>query len=249
MAAGRLEGKVAIVTGASRGIGASIAQRLAADGATVVVNYAQSEKRAMELVATIRSSGGRASAIQANMAEPSAIRALFERAEAAHGRLDILVNNAGVAPQRPLETIDEAYYAEIFDINVRGVLLATREAARRFGEGGGRIINISSFLARRPYPGCSVYTASKAAVDALTRCHAAELGPRGITVNAVSPGTVDTEMLRSGASAPVIQAMIQATALGRLGAPEDIADVVAFLASHDGRWITGQIIEASGGMP
>lgn len=249
MGAGRLEGKVAIVTGASRGIGASIAQRLAGDGATVVVNYAQSEKQAMELVGTIRASGGRASAIQASLSDPAAIPALFERAIAEHGRLDILVNNAGVGPIRPLEDIDQAHYDEVWNLNVRGVLLATQEAARRFGADGGRIINISSALATRQRPGTSVYTASKAAVNALTRCHAAELGPRGITVNAVSPGPVDTEMLRSNFPEAVLEGMAQATALRRLGTPEDIADVVAFLASHDGRWVTGQILEANGGMP
>jgi 3-oxoacyl-[acyl-carrier protein] reductase len=204
----------------------------------------------MELVGAIRAGGGRASAIQASMADPAAIRALFERAFADHGRLDILVNNAAVAPMRSLEEVDEARYAEIFDVNVRGLLLATREAARRFGEAGGRIINISSILASRMSVGVSIYSASKAAVNALTRCHAAELGPRGITVNAVSPGPVATDMLlQSSLPEVAIQGMAQAPALRRLGEPEDIADVVAFLASHEGRWITGQVIEASGGMP
>jgi 3-oxoacyl-[acyl-carrier protein] reductase len=249
MEAGRLQGKVAIVTGASRGIGAAIAARLAGDGATVVVNYAQSEKQAMELVATIRSGGGRASAIQASMADPAGVKALFERAFAEHGRLDILVNNAAIGDPRPLLEIDEAYYTEMWNLNVRGVLLATQEAARRFGDAGGRIINISSTGARMHFAGSSVYCASKAAIEALTRCHSAELGPRGITVNAVAPGPTDTDMLRNFLPDAAREALVQNYALRRLGTPEDIADVVAFVASSDSRWMTGQVIEVSGGMP
>ncbi len=243
-----MTGKVAVVTGASRGIGRAIAERLARDGAQVVVNYARSSERAEQVVAGIREQRGHATAIQADMGQPEEIARLFEQTAERFGRLDILVNNAGAYEARPLERSDEAHYAALFDVNVRGVLLASREAARRFGDTGGRIINISSGAARAAVPGGAVYAASKAAVEALTRCHAAELGPRGITVNAVAPGFTQSDMLDVALPMDAREAMIALTALGRLGRPEDIADVVAFLASDDARWITGETLGASGGL-
>jgi 3-oxoacyl-[acyl-carrier protein] reductase len=241
-------GKVAVVTGASRGIGRAIAERLARDGAQVVVNYARSSEQAEQVVAGIREQRGHATAIQADMGQPEEIARLFEQTAERFGRLDILVNNAGAYEACPLERSDEAHYAALFDVNVRGVVLASREATRRFGDTGGRIINISSGAARAAVPGGAVYAASKAAVEALTRCHAAELGPRGITVNAVAPGFTQSDMLDVALPMDAREAMIALTALGRLGRPQDIADVVAFLASDDARWITGETLGASGGL-
>lgn len=241
-------GKVAVVTGASRGIGRAIAERFARDGARVVINYARSVGQAEQVVAGIRQRGGEAIAVQADMGQPTEIPQLFELTTERLGGLDILVNNAGAYEARPLERTDEAHYAALFDVNVRGVLLASQEAARRFGDTGGRIINISSGAAQAAVPGGAIYAASKAAVEALTRCHAAELGPRGITVNAVAPGFTESDMLDVALPTEARYAMIALTALGRLGRPEDIADVVAFLASDDARWITGETIGASGGL-
>ncbi len=243
-----MTGKVAVVTGASRGIGRAVAERFARDGARVVVNYARSGDQAEQVVAGIREWGGEAIAVRADMGRPEQIAQLFEQTTERFGRLDVLVNNAGAYDAHRLERSDEAHYAALFDVNVRGVLLASREAARRFGETGGRIINISSGAARAAVPGGAVYAASKAAVEALTRCHAAELGPRGITVNAVAPGFTESDMLDVALPAEARDGMIALTALGRLGRPEDIADVVAFLTSDDARWITGETIGASGGL-
>lgn len=243
-----MTGKVAVVTGASRGIGRAVAERFARDGARVVVNYARSGDQAEQVVAGIREWGGEAIAVQADMGRPEQIAQLFKQTTERFGRLDVLVNNAGAYDAHRLERSDEAHYAALFDVNVRGVLLASREAARRFGETGGRIINISSGAARAAVPGGAVYAASKAAVEALTRCHAAELGPRGITVNAVAPGFTESDMLDVALPAEARDGMIALTALGRLGRPEDIADVVAFLTSDDARWITGETIGASGGL-
>ncbi|CAN5869943.1 SDR family oxidoreductase [soil metagenome] len=243
-----MTGKVAMVTGASRGIGRAVAERFARDGARVVVNYARSVDQAEQVVAGIRERGGEAIAVRADMGQPEQIAQLFEQTTERFGRLDVLVNNAGAYDAHRLERSDEAHYAALFDVNVRGVLLASREAARRFGETGGRIINISSGAARAAVPGGAVYAASKAAVEALTRCHAAELGPRGITVNAVAPGFTESDMLDVALPAEARGGMIALTALGRLGRPKDIADVVAFLTSDDARWITGETIGASGGL-
>jgi 3-oxoacyl-[acyl-carrier protein] reductase len=245
---GRLQGKAALVTGASRGIGAAIARRLAADGARVVVNYSSSAGAADEVVRRIRAAGGEATAVRADVSDPARIGPLFAEALRALGGLDVLVNNAGVFEMRPPQEIDVALYERLFNLNVRGVLLASVEAARHFGPEGGRIINLSSGAARGSFPGASVYSASKAAVEALTRGFAADLGPRQVTVNAVAPGTTDTEMLRAGLPEEAKQHMIANTALGRLGTPEDIAGVVAFLACDDARWITGQVIDANGGL-
>ncbi len=243
----RLAGKVAIVTGGSRGIGAAIAKRLAKDGAIVVVNYSRKADAGAQVVAEIEAAGGEAEAIQANLAHVDQARRLIAETLEAYGRLDILVNNAGVSEFLPLDAITEAHYAHLFDVNVRGLLFATQEAARHLGE-GGRIINITSGAAQATPPNTSVYSATKAAVEAMTKSHAAELGPRGITVNAVAPGITATEMLDAVIPAPVQQVMIANTPLRRVGTPEDIADVVAFLASDDARWITGQVLGVSGGL-
>lgn len=243
-----MSGRTAVVTGASRGIGRAIAERLARDRARVVVNYARSMEQAEQVVEAIRVGGGDAIAVQADMGQPEEIARLFELTMERFGRLDVLVNNAGAYEAHRLENSDEAHYTALFAVNVRGVLLASREAARCFDEAGGRIINISSGAARAAVPGGAVYAASKAAVEALTRCHAAELGPRGITVNAVAPGFTQSDMLDVALPAKARDAMIALTSLGRLGEPEDIAAVVAFLASEDARWITGEVIGASGGL-
>ena len=242
-----LAGKVAIVTGGSRGIGAAIAKRLAKDGAIVILAYSKKADAGAQVVAEIEARGGEAEAIQANLAHLDQVRRLIAETLEGYGRLDILVNNAGVAEFLPLDAITETHYAHLFDVNVRGLLFATQEAARHLGE-GGRIINITSGAAQSAPPGASVYSAAKAAVEALTKSHAAELGARGITVNAIAPGITATDMLDAVIPTHVQQAMIGNTALGRLGAPEDIADVVAFLASEDARWITGQILGVSGGL-
>ena len=243
-----MTGKVALVTGASRGIGRAIAERLARDGARVVVNFARNAEAAQETVAGIQAEGGEAVAEQADLSQVGEVTRLFDAVTDRFGRLDVLVNNAGAYEARPLDRVDEDHFTALFDTNVLGILLASREAARRFGDGGGRIINLSSGAARAAVPGGSVYAASKAAVEAFTRCHAAELGPRGITVNAVAPGFTESDMLDVALPSEARSMMIGLTALGRLGRPEDIADVVAFLASNEARWITGEIIGANGGL-
>ncbi len=243
-----LKGKVAIVTGGSRGIGAAISRRLAGDGAIVIVGYSQNLEAAKRVVAEIEQAGGEAEAISADVSDLAQVRRLFTETMQGFGRLDILINNAGVGEFRPLEAVDEDHYIRLFGVNVRGLLFATQEASNLFGPEGGRIINITSGAAQSAPPGGSVYSASKAAVEAMTKSHAAELGPRNITVNAVAPGLTMTDMLDANIPKAVQQAMVEHTALRRLGTPNDIADVVAFLASHEGRWITGQIVGANGGL-
>jgi 3-oxoacyl-[acyl-carrier protein] reductase len=240
----RLTNKVAIVTGASRGIGAAIAKRLAADGAKVVVNYALSREAAEEVV---RSIGANAVAVRADLSDVAQIKPLVDAAIQNFGKLDILVNNAAIAEPGVLKASNAQHFARHFDLNVRGVLLATREAVAHMSE-GGRVINISSGIVRARVAGSAVYAASKAAIEAMARCHAAELGKRKITVNCVAPGLTDTDMLRDGIPAEAKQMLVAQTPLGRLGTPEDIAQVVAFIASDEAAWITGEVIPANGGL-
>jgi 3-oxoacyl-[acyl-carrier protein] reductase len=242
-----LKGKVAVVTGASRGIGNAIALRLAQDGAAVVVNYAKNAGPANELVQTIKAAGGTAAVVQADVGNPTQVRALFETADKNHGHVDIVVNNAGVWQMAALAEFTPGHFHQIFDTNVLGPLVVSSEALKHFPKSGGRIINISSVASRGGVPSGSVYGASKAAVDALTMNWAVELGPRRITVNTVSPGSTDTDMLAAGT--PEFRKMLEEkTPLGRIGRPVDIVGIVAFLASDDAAWITGENIAASGGL-
>ena len=246
----RLTGKVAVVTGASKGIGAGIAEELAKDGASVIVNYASSASGAEAVVAKIKNAGGKAKAVHADVSKPAEAKQLIDAAVTEFGRLDILVNNAGVYEFLPLEQITETHFDRMFNLNVRGLLFATQAAAGAIGERGGTIINIGSMASQAPVPGGSVYSATKAALDAVTRSLAAELGPRKILVNAVLPGPVETEGVKSmgGDGDQFIAQLVSRTPLGRIGQPKDIATVVSFLASEDGGWITGQIIPVAGGL-
>jgi 3-oxoacyl-[acyl-carrier protein] reductase len=239
----RLAGRTAIVTGSSRGIGAAIAERLARDGAAVAVNHLDEPAEARAIVDRIAAAGGRALAVDADMRAPEAIGGLFERAEAALGAVDIVVANAGVNLSRRVAECTEAEFDAIFSLNARGTFFVLREAARRL-KAGGKIIAITSNMTLQGRAGVALYAASKAAVEQFVRVLAKELGPEGITVNAVAPGPTDTRMV----SALSREWAPEATPLGRLGRPADIADVVAFLASDDAHWITGQIIHANGGI-
>lgn len=243
-----MAGRVAIVTGGSRGIGAAITRRLSRAGARVVIGYSRNEEQARQQVAELMQVGGQAIAVQADVSDETQLERLFARTLEMYGRLDILVNNAGISGFRELEATNTAFYEEIFGVNVRGPLFAMRFAARHFSAEGGRIVNISSSITRSPTAQWAVYSASKAALEMMTACIAMELGPRGITVNAVAPGVTETEMLQQVIPADVQQQMAKATALRRLGKPDDIADVVAFLCSDEARWITGQTLIANGGL-
>jgi 3-oxoacyl-[acyl-carrier protein] reductase len=246
----KLRDKVAIVTGASKGIGASIAKHLAAEGAAVVVNYASSKAGADRVVAEIAGKGGKAVAVQANVAKKAEIERLFAEAKKAFGRLDILVNNAGIYEFSPLENITEEHFHKHFDLNVLGLILATQQAARHFGPEGGSIINISSVASTYTPPTTSVYSATKAAVDAVTRSLSKELGPRKIRVNSINPGMVETEGVHAaGIAGSEWQKETEAqTPLRRIGQPRDIAPAVVFLASPDAAWITGETLYISGGL-
>ncbi|MEO0842668.1 MAG: SDR family oxidoreductase [Cyanobacteria bacterium J06643_5] len=241
----KLAGKVAIVTGASKGIGRAIAERLARDGAAVAVNYAHSKEKAETVVKAIESNGGKAVAIQADISQPDEVKHLFDDAEnkLGFGMLSILVNNAGAMVKKPIVDITLEDFDKVISTNVRGTLLVLQEGARRI-QNEGRIINIASISTLLSSPGNSVYAASKAAVEQFSRVAAKELGERKITVNSVSPGATDTDMMVDG----IREMVVQQTPLNRVGQPEDIADVVAFLASNDARWITGQTIYTNGGM-
>lgn len=245
----KLTGKVAIVTGASKGIGASIARQLGAEGAAVVVNYASSREGAERVVADITSKGGKALAVQADMSKETDIRRLFAETKKAFDRLDILVNNAGIYEFAALEYVTPVLFHRMFDLNVLGLILASQEAVKHFGSAGGGIINISSVASTAALATTSVYSASKAAVDAVTRTLAKELGPRNIRVNAINPGMVETEGVRAaGIADSDFRKQIEAqTPLGRIGQPEDIAPVAVFLASPDSGWITGETIHVAGG--
>jgi 3-oxoacyl-[acyl-carrier protein] reductase len=246
---GKLSGKVAIVTGASKGIGAAVARSLAADGASVVVNYGSSKEGAQKVVGAIVAKGGEAIAVKGDVSNAADARAVVDAAIGTYGRLDVLVNNAGIYDLKPLDEITEQHFHAIFDTDVLGVLLVSREAAKHLGKGGS-IVNIGSAVSRITPPGSAVYTAAKAAVDAITGVLSRELGPKGVRVNSVNPGMVETEGTQT---AGIIGSSFQDwaianTPLGRIGQPEDIASVAAFLATEDAGWLTGQQLIASGGM-
>jgi 3-oxoacyl-[acyl-carrier protein] reductase len=245
----KLSGKVAVVTGASKGIGASIAKHLAAEGAAVVVNFASSKAGADRVVVEIAGAGGKAVAVQGDVSKPADIGRLFAEAKRAFGRIDILVNNAGIYEFAPLEAITPEFFHKQFDLNVLGLILATQEAVKYFGETGGSIINISSIVAKLSLPNAAVYSATKAAVDAVTRTLGSELGPRRIRVNSVNPGMVVTEGNTMAAdSENAIRKMVEAqTPLQRIGQVDDIAPAVVFFASDDSKWITGESFYISGG--
>jgi 3-oxoacyl-[acyl-carrier protein] reductase len=246
----RLNGKVALVTGASRGIGAAIAKRLAADGAKVVVNYGRSETEAKEVVAAIHKEGGAATAVQADISSPAEIETLFAAVKKAYGRLDILVNNAAMMKRGELTEVTAEDIDQHFGLNVRGYLLCAKHAAAAFGSGGGCVVNIASAISRMAYPGSVVYSATKGAIDVMTRVLAAELGPKGVRVNAVAPGSTRTDMNseKSGKTKEEEKQEIELTALRRIGEPDDIADAVAFVCSDDARWVTGAWLDVSGGI-
>ena len=246
---GKLNGKVAVVTGASKGIGAAIAKQLAADGASVVVNYATGRDGADKIVAEITKAGGKAIAVGASVAKEVDIDALFAQTKKAYGKVDILVNNAGVYGFAPLAEISAAEYYRQYDTNVLGLLLTTKAAAGLFPPEGGSVINISSIVSTLAPPAASVYSSTKGAVDTITKSLAKELEPRKIRVNAINPGFVVTEGTHTAGltGSGFEKEAIALTPLGRAGRPEDIAPPVAFLASDDARWITGETIFVSGG--
>ncbi|MBA4031859.1 MAG: oxidoreductase [Planctomyces sp.] len=248
----KLQSKVALVTGASKGIGAGIAKVLAAKGAAVVVNYVSDVARAEVVVDEITTAGGRAIAIQADVAKVADVARLFEQAKEAFGTLDILVNNAGVYQALPIEELTEEKFHREININLLGPLLTIQESLKHFGSGGGSIINISSVASRAQPPGYSIYSASKAGLDAVTGVLSKELASRGIRVNSVNPGATLSEGTKTaglyGVGSDFEKQLVAMTPLGRTGTPSDIAKVVAFLASDDSGWLTGEVIFASGGL-
>jgi 3-oxoacyl-[acyl-carrier protein] reductase len=245
-----LEGKVAVVTGASKGIGAGIARALGEAGASVAVNFASDEAGAKRVVAAIEKAGGRAIAVRGNVANADDVRGIFAAAREAFGRLDVLVNNAGVYRFEPLQDVTEAEYRRQFDINVLGTLLATQEALKHFGDAGGSVVNLGSVVSTNPLVGSVIYSATKAAVDNLTLTLARELAPKRIRVNAVAPGSTRSEGLVSMGiiGSDMEKHLIGQTPMQRLGEPEDIARAVVFLASDQSGWITGETIRAAGGL-
>ena len=247
---GKLNGKVAVVTGASKGIGAGIAKQFAAEGASVVVNYASSKKDADKVVDEIMKRGGKAVAVQGSVAKRSEVEALFAGAEKAFGKIDILVNNAGVYEFVPLEDTTEQQFHRMFDTNVLGMLLVTQEALKHFNSNGGSIINIGSLASSLTPPTAVVYNATKGAVDAITHTLAKELGPRKIRVNSVNPGMVITEGATAGGftEGDFRKALEAQTPLGRIGQPDDIAPAAVFFASDDSKWVTGETLLIAGGL-
>jgi len=246
----KLENQVAVVTGASKGIGAAIAKALAAEGAAVVVNYASSKEGADRVVAEISGKGGKAIEVQADLAKPADVTRLFSETNKAFGRLDILVNNAGIYEFAPLEAITEEHFHKHFNLNVLGALLAAKEAVKLFGPEGGSIINIGSGVSRITPASAAVYTATKAALDAITGVLAKELGPRKIRVNSINPGMIDTEGVRSaGISDSDFRRRVEAQApLGRIGQTDDIAPTAVYLASSDSKYMTGETLLVTGGV-
>jgi 3-oxoacyl-[acyl-carrier protein] reductase len=246
----RLKNKVAVVTGGSKGIGAGIAKGLAEEGAAVVVNYASSKEGADRVVAEIVGKGGKAVAVQGDVSNASDVQRIFAETKKAFGTLDVLVNNAGVYEFAPLGDITEDHFHRLFNTNVLGLILATQEAVKLFGAKGGSIINIGSTASSLTPPTTAVYTATKGAVDAVTRVLAKELGPKKIRVNSINPGMVETEGVHtSGIIGSDFQKQLEAqTPLGRIAQPNDIAPIAVFLASADSGWLTGETLLASGGL-
>jgi 3-oxoacyl-[acyl-carrier protein] reductase len=246
----KLNGKVAVVTGASKGIGADIAKHFAAEGAAVIVNYASSKEGADRVVDEIAKRGGKAIAVQADVAKKKEIERLFAETKKAFGQLDILVNNAGVYEFLPLENVTEEHFHRQFNLNVLGLILTSQEALKHFGPAGGSIINISSGASTIAPPNASVYSATKGAVDTITRSLAKELGPRNIRVNAINPGMVETEGVRAAGfiESDFRKQMESQTPLGRIGQTRDIAPAAVFLASSDSGWITGETLLIAGGL-
>ena len=243
----KLSGKVAVVTGASKGIGASIAEHLAAEGASVVVNYSSSKPGADVVVDRITKAGGKAVAVQGDVSKPNDITRFFAETVSKYGKLDILVNNAGVYDFQPLGTITPEHFHRHFDINVLGLLLTTQEAVKFIGPDGGSIINISSIVAMSPAPMASVYSATKAAVDAITIALSQELGPKKIRVNSINPGMVETEGTAGFKGSDFQKMAVARTPLGRIGQPNDIATAAVFFASEDAGWVNGQTLVLAGG--
>jgi len=246
----KLENKVAVVTGASKGIGTGIAKQLAAEGAKVVVNYSSAKDGADQVVAEISAQGGKAIAIQGNVSSEKDISRLFDETRKVFGAVDILVNNAGVYKFGGIEEISAEDFHRQFDTNVLGLLLTTQGAVKNFSENGGSIINIGSAVSDLNPVGSSIYTATKSAVDAITQVLAKELGPKKIRVNSINPGMVETEGTHTAGfiGSDFEKEMVRTAPLGRIGQPDDIADVAVFLASEDSRWLTGEILIASGGL-
>jgi 3-oxoacyl-[acyl-carrier protein] reductase len=245
----RLEGKVAVVTGASKGIGASIAEHFGAEGASVVVNYASSKSGADAVVKRITAKGGKAIAVQADVSKPQDITRLFAETKAAYGTLDILVNNAGIYEFAPLESVTLEHFHKQFNLNVLGLLLTTQEAVKHFNGSGGSIINIGSVVGSMPVATAAVYSATKGAVDAITIALSKELGPKKIRVNSLNPGMVETEGVHTAgfAESDFRKAIEAQTPLGRIAQPEDIGRAAVFFASEDSGWLSGQIVLAAGG--
>ena len=246
----KLANKVAVVTGASKGIGADIAKSLAAEGASVVVNYASSKEGADKVVAAITANGGKAIAVQGDVSKQADITRLFAETKKAFGQLDILVNNAGVYAFAPLDQITEELFHQQFNLNVLGLLLTTKEAAKYFNGEGGSVINISSAVTTLYPPGSATYTATKASVDAITVILSKELGPKNIRVNAINPGMIETEGVHAaGFAEGDFRKSIEAqTPLGRIGQPDDISPTAVYLASSDSKYVTGQTLNISGGI-
>lgn len=244
----KLTGKVAVVTGASKGIGAAIAKHLAAEGASVVVNYASSQNAADQVVAEIVRNGGNAVAVKADVSKKADIERLFTAASNAYGPIDILINNAGIYTPSTLEEVTEEQFHKQYDLNVLGLLLTTQTALKHFNTAGGSVVNISSVVSTLGLAGLSVYSSTKGAVDSVTRALAKELAPRKIRVNSVNPGMVETEGLHATGIIEGRAGMEAITPLGRIGQPEDIAPAVVFFASQDSSWITGESLYVTGGL-